>query len=99
MLSFSGACVCWLAKVVLLVHCSLQVSCIQGTLQYPVSCRTLQLFVISVIDEADEVPQDETKALCMDCSRKEQAGHCDQQDVLGFGQEIGQCARHLDYVG
>ena len=40
-------CVCWLAKVVLLVHCdALQVSCIQGTPLYPVSGRTLQFFVM-----------------------------------------------------
>ena len=35
-------CVCWLDKVVLLMHCCvLQISCIQGTTLYPVSCRTL----------------------------------------------------------
>ena len=40
-------CVCWLDKVVLLVHCCvLQLSCIQGTPMYPVSCRTLQIFAI-----------------------------------------------------
>ena len=44
-------CVCWLAKVVLLVHwCAHQGSSIQGTPLYPVSCRTLQFFVISVMD-------------------------------------------------
>ena len=35
-------CVCWLDKVVLLVHsCVLQISCIQSTPLYPVSYRTL----------------------------------------------------------
>ena len=44
-------CVCWLDKVVLLVHCCvLQISCIQGTPPYPVSCRTLQCFTISAFD-------------------------------------------------
>ena len=35
----------------------------------------------------------------MDCSMKEEAGHRDQEDVLGFGQEMGQCIRHRDCVG
>ena len=34
--------VCWLDKVVLLVHCCvLPISCIQGTTLYPASCRML----------------------------------------------------------
>ena len=44
-------CICRLDNVVLLVHCCvLQVSCIQGTPLCPVSCRTLQFFVISAMD-------------------------------------------------
>ena len=44
-------CVCWLDKVVLLVHCCvLQISCIQSTPLYPVSCRTLQFFATSAMD-------------------------------------------------
>ena len=47
-------CVCWLDKVVLLVHCcALHISCIQGTLPYPVSCRLLQCFAISAMDVDD----------------------------------------------
>ena len=43
--------VCWLDKVVLLVHCYvLQISGIQGTPLHPVSCRTLQFVAISAID-------------------------------------------------
>ena len=34
----------------------------------------------SWIRQKDQVPQDGTKALCMDCSTKEQAGHHDQED-------------------
>ena len=48
----------------------------------------------SWIRQKDKVPRDGTKVLCMDYSMKEQAGHHDQEDVLGFGQEMGQCIRH-----
>ena len=35
-------CVCWLDEELLLVHCCvLQISCMEGTVLYPVSCRTL----------------------------------------------------------
>ena len=44
-------CVCWLDKVVLLVHCCVvQISGIQGTPLHPVSCITLQFFTILAMD-------------------------------------------------
>ena len=44
-------CVCWLDKVVLLVHCCLlQISYIQGTPPYPVSFRTFQCLALSAMD-------------------------------------------------
>jgi hypothetical protein len=52
-------CVCWVDKVVLLVHCCvLQISCIQGTPLSPVSCRKLWCFAISAmgVDRTDTYP-------------------------------------------
>ena len=49
-------CVCWLDKVVLLVHgYVLRVSGIQGTPLYPASCRTLQCLAISATDSISNV--------------------------------------------
>ena len=60
---------------------------------YPVSCGTFQFFILSVTRQLDKVPQDGTNALCIVGSTKEQAGHRDQEHVLGFGQEMEQCIR------
>jgi hypothetical protein len=52
-------CVCWLDKVVLLVHCCvLQISGIQGTPLHPVPCSTLQCLAISAtdVDHIDTYP-------------------------------------------